>query len=369
MKILYDHQIFSKERYGGVARYYYELVKQFKNMDGVDVEIFAPLYNSEYLASNKSLHPAGVKLPLSGKVAQLLAWGFNSALSTVTLKPRRGVDIFHETYYYGTGVCPKYSKRVITVFDMIHEKLDNVSKNQDRACKNKAKAVARADHIICISKNTQRDLIEVLNVPEDKTSVVYLGYSLIEGTREQNVVNYDRPYLLYVGQRGGYKNFERLLKAFSNSDLLKDNYYLVCFGGAELDDRELALIKSLRIDIDSIKYTTGSDSVLTSLYSGAALFVYPSMYEGFGIPLLEAMVHGSPVVCSNTSSLPEVAGDAAQYFDPQSEEDMQQVIEKVLRSPEISNELVKKGKERIKNYSWEKCAYDTLAIYKNLIQG
>ena len=369
MKILYDHQIFSKERYGGVARYYYELVKHLRSIDGVDAEIFAPLYNSEYLASNKYLHPGGRKLPLTGKFGKLLAWGVNSVLSTATLKHRSGIDIFHETYYYGSRACPKNSKRVLTVFDMIHEKLDNVSKNQGRACRNKAKAVARADHIICISKNTQRDLVEILNVPEEKTSVVYLGYSLIEGAEEENVLNLDKPYILYVGQRGGYKNFERLVKVFSGSDLLKNDYYLVCFGGAGFDAHELTLINSLKIANESIKHITGKDSILTSLYAGAALFVYPSMYEGFGIPLLEAMAHGSPVTCSNTSSLPEVAGDAAQYFDPENEQDMQQVIEKVLCSPEISNTLVEKGKERIKNYSWEKCADDTLNIYENILQG
>jgi len=369
MKILFDHQIFSKERYGGVARYYCELVKQLRTIEGVDADIFAPLYISEYLSASDNLHPSGMKISKPGKIEKYMVWGINTVVSSLVIGRKQNIDIYHETYYYGTGVYPKSAKRVITVFDMIHEKMDNVSKNQARACRNKAKAVNRADHIICISKNTQKDLMDILNVPEQKTSVVYLGYSLMSGTLSDRTTKYDRPYLLFVGQRGGYKNFDRLLHAYANSELLKHNYYLICFGGPAFNHHEMTLMKSYNLADSQVRHVSGNDEILSKLYSNASVFVYPSLYEGFGIPLLEAMAHDCPVACSNTSSLPEVAGEAAETFNPGDSQDMCKTIEKILTSSEVSAKLVKNGRERIKNYSWNKCARDTLDVYKKVLGG
>ncbi len=142
---------------------------------------------------------------------------------------------------------------------------------------------------------------------------------------------------------------------------------MVCFGGGNFSKQELALMESLNISQDKIKYMSGTDDLLACLYASAAVFVCPSLYEGFGIPPLEAMSFGCPVVCSNTSSLPEVVGDAAELFDPASEVSMRTAIEQVVSNPEIAQILVKRGYERIKQFSWEKCAHETFNVYNKIL--
>jgi glycosyltransferase involved in cell wall biosynthesis len=175
-----------------------------------------------------------------------------------------------------------------------------------------------------------------------------------------------KPYLLYVGHRGGYKNFEGFLRAYASSLWLSDNFNVVCFGGGIFSRDEVALIKSLRLSMNHVIQVNGGDNKLASVYRDAALFVYPSLYEGFGIPPLEAMSLGCPVACSNTSSIPEVAGDAAEYFDPYDLDSMRTAMELVLSSEVRLNELIKLGKFRCARFSWDRCAKETLSVYKGL---
>lgn len=128
-------------------------------------------------------------------------------------------------------------------------------------------------------------------------------------------------------------------------------------------------MKSLGISLNSVIHFSGGDDVLAGLYGRAAVFVFPSLYEGFGIPLLEAMSLGCPVVCSNGGSLPEVAGDAAELFDPMDETGMRSSIERVVSSSERSQFLVVRGYERIKKFSWAKCAQDTFDVYNKVLLG
>ena len=132
---------------------------------------------------------------------------------------------------------------------------------------------------------------------------------------------------------------------------------------------EVKLMRSLNISVDSVLYMSGSDDVLVGLYGSASAFVYPSLYEGFGIPLLEAMSLGCPIVCSNTSSLPEVVGDAAELFNPYDESVMREAIERVVSNPEYTTSLIEKGRRRAKLFSWEKCAKETLNVYSKIIES
>jgi glycosyltransferase involved in cell wall biosynthesis len=235
----------------------------------------------------------------------------------------------------------------------------------------KKDAVSRADHVICISENTRRDLVEMFGVAETKVSVVYLGYDELatSGKEPEAVaaVTSSCPYLLYVGTRGGYKNFEGLLRAYASSGFLRDNFSLVTFGDGPFRGEENLLIKELGLSNGQVKQIGGEDNVLGHLYKGAAAFVYPSLYEGFGIPPLEAMSIGCPVICSNTSSLPEVVGNAGEYFDPGSIESIRTALETVLQSTTRRDDLIKMGHMRSASFSWARCADETLAIYRSLI--
>jgi len=267
--------------------------------------------------------------------------------------------------------CPVSAKRIVTVYDMIHEKFAKCFLDAAKVQREKAHSVHRADHVICISENTKQDLIELFAVPEERVSVVYLGCSLIYNIDNKiyNQVSVGKPYILYVGARHGYKNFERLLHAYASSSFLKREFILVCFGWRDFLSSEVKLMRSLNISAGSVLHMSGTDDVLAGLYGSAGAFVYPSLYEGFGIPLLEAMSLGCPVVCSNTSSLPEVVGDAAELFNPYDESAMRDAIERVVSNPEYATSLIEKGRRRASLFSWEKCAKETLNVYYKILKS
>ncbi len=367
MKILYDHQIFSSQQYGGISRYFYELASRVSGYPDVDVTVLALAHINQYL--HKGLHGKliGWHFPYIPKTG-LLKKTFNNIISKPFVKYCKP-DIVHETYYSMADYCPRSAKRVITVHDMIHEKFADNFSRRDKTRQIKAHAVRRADHIICVSENTRRDLIELLDVPEGKTSVIYHGYSLGTQRSAAKPVEREKPFILYVGSRGGYKNFEGLLRAYGGSPLLKKGFSIVCFGGGNFSAIELSLVEALHISQDNIVHVSGTDDVLAGLYASAAVFVCPSLYEGFGIPPLEAMSFGCPVASANVSSLPEVVGDAAELFDPADETEMCAAIERVVSTPERAQFLIDRGYERIKQFSWEKCARDTLNVYKKILEG
>ncbi len=176
----------------------------------------------------------------------------------------------------------------------------------------------------------------------------------------------DAPYLLYVGSRSGHKNFKGLLDAYSASPWLRKNFFLLCFGGGPFSAAEQAALAA-SASLERVRYLGGSDAVLAACYAHAALFVCPSFYEGFGIPLLEAMSLDCPVACSNSSSLPEVAGDAARLFDPRRSR-----IHR--RRPGSGTDFPGDGRTahgnavafRRNQFSWRRCAQTTLDIYQRL---
>lgn len=366
MKILYDHQIFRAQPYGGVSRYFFELASRLSARNECDVEIFAPLYVNEYLDKASDIRIWGKQFPRYPYTGYLQN-GVNACLTRLMVKPRKDIDIFHETFFTRANNGPRSAKRLLTVYDMIHEKLPDFCSNSGHFQARKAIAVKRADHIICISENTRSDLISILNVPEAKISVVYLGHSLSCPPDAIRPVAHEKPFVLYVGNREGYKNFTLLLRAFASSQLLKEDFSIVCFGGGKATPGEMDLVTSLGLAANAVDFVAGDDSVLAGLYASAKAFVYPSLYEGFGIPPLEAMAFGCPVVCANTSSLPEVVGDAAELFDPESETDLRAAMEKVVFLPGHAEWLIAMGRERIKRFSWEKCAQETLAVYENVL--
>ena len=278
-------------------------------------------------------------------------------------------DIVHETYYYKYGLGPRRARRVLTIYDMIHEKFAASFLRTDKTARYKALAAERADHVVCISESTRRDVSEILRLPPDKTSVIYLGFDLMKDSHDRvndAAVPLSEPYLLYVGKRGGYKNFLRLLEAYAASSQLKAHYRLICFGGGGFTTDELKTIHALGMDEHHVRQFGGNDQLLAKFYKHASAFIFPSLYEGFGLPPLEAMSQDCPVVCSHTSSIPEVVGDAGEYFDPGDVEAIRVAIERVVMSDSHREQLIAKGHERLKCFSWNRCAAETLDVYRKL---
>lgn len=366
MRLAFDYQAFHLQSYGGVSRYFARLAQCLLDCDQ-EVGIFAPIHRNNYLGDLQLGVVHGWQVSRYPPRAARLIGQYNRLLSRHTMT-RWEPDLVHETYYSSKPVL-KSKPAVITVFDMIHELFPANFPELDDTSLNKRMAVERADHVICISESTRKDLIRLFGVSEQKTSVVLLGFdpSLTSQINQAYRTPSGRPFILYVGQRGGYKNFSGLLIALSSSSRLRNNFDIVAFGGGPFTDKELSLITALGLSAEGVFQIGGDDNFLSQLYVAAKVFVYPSLYEGFGIPPLEAMAHGCPVVCSNTSSLPEVVGNTAELFDPDIDDSLRVAIENVAYSDDASSRLRLLGYERVRQFSWQKCAAETQQIYKGLI--
>lgn len=359
MKILYDHQIFVAQKYGGISRLFYETIKRISQKE--QVYLFAGINSNEYGVSNiKNLHSYfGFKKPqirYTGRISAL----FNKLAYKLYVASNK-TDIYHPTYYADYG--KHNAKLVVTVYDMIHELFPAEFRN-DTTSIQKANLLNKADRIIAISESTKKDIVNILGINPNKIDVVYLANSLCVAVNEPPIVK--DPYILLVGHGGGYKNFPLFLEAYAQSRFQKD-VKLVVFGGPLFTPLEHAKIDKLKLS-KKIVYLSGNDKVLANLYKYAKLFIYPSQYEGFGLPPLEAMQYGIPCLVSNTSSIPEVVGDAGMYFDPLSIDSMQENMDKFLNSQELLQEYGKRGIEREKLFTWDKCAVGHLNTYRKVLE-
>jgi glycosyltransferase involved in cell wall biosynthesis len=256
---------------------------------------------------------------------------------------------------------------------MIYEKFPEYFSNAAQVIETKKRCIEKADRVIAISNSTKSDILEYFNMPEDRVAVVYLAASHFfrplpepEKSRFRARFRLVKPFLLYVGYRGGHKNFQMLLKAYSLWKR-KNDFDLICVGGASKwasDENELITRAILS---DSVRlFPTAADEELRGFYSCAYAFVYPSLYEGFGIPPLEVMACGTPVIVANTSSIPEVVGDAGLYFEPSSKEELLAVLDRVTEDEGLQQELIKRGLERSKIFNWHETAIKTYNVYREV---
>jgi glycosyltransferase involved in cell wall biosynthesis len=366
-KVAFDPQVFSFQVYGGVSRYFCEIAQLIEKSKTIDIKIVAPFYVCNFLKKMNQKIVLGFEAPKISYLKlffRLCSMAFGH-LYLLWLNPR----IIHETYFFPYALGSKKAIRVLTVYDMVHEKFPSTHFSQDKAPEYKAMAVARADHIICISETTKRDLIELLSVDPKKISVIYLGHSAHEPSLQDCfAIDKSLPprYLLYVGQRSGYKNFKNFIQAYAQASSINTQFDIVCFGGGAFTPEESNLFQNLKISPEKIKHFSGGDDVLAHLYRKASAFIYPSQYEGFGLPPLEAMGNDCPVICSNAGSIPEVVGDAGEYFDPHDVNDIKTMMEKVLLDPKRLQELKILGRQRLNLFSWERCASETVNLYSQL---
>ena len=335
---------------------------------GEEVGIFAPLHRNHYLKSLPSslVHGWGVSryIPKTGQ----MMLPPNRIVAKRLIK-KWAPDIVHETYYSKMSCVPQNTCKVLTVYDMIHEKFPQWGSRWDQSASLKRLAVHRADHVICISESTRKDLLELYEVDPVKVSVVHLGSGNSSVGIDEGQISKcpKRPYLLYVGARSGHKNFTGFIQALASSCRLLRDFDIVAFGGGGVTSDELKELRRSGLKSDQFRHMSGGDEILSQLYAFASAFVYPSLYEGFGLPPLEAMGHQCPVISSNTSSMPEVISDAGEYFNPESCHDMAEAIERVVYSPSRIKELAGKGLKRQAYFTWERCASKTLDIYKKLV--
>lgn len=352
MKILFDHQVFAAQQWGGVSRYFTRLALELARKN--DVTIHAPLYVSDHL------HPDRYKV-LGRKIRPFKGVTLlGKAIGALTPAPGN-FDIHHATWYGATTPC-RTGKLVHTVHDMIAEMYPEDVRDAARQARLKADSIRQAELILCVSENTRLDLQRIHSVSGERMRVTPLASSMHQLLAEPFDVGC--AYILYVGNRGGYKNFQSLLDAFTSSSTLMASHALVCFGGPPFNKLEQTAVDSLpNSGPGSVIHVGGNDQILAGAYRAASLFVCPSRYEGFGLPILEAMSMGCPVVAFRVGSIPEVAGDAAHYADEMTVDALRETMELALNNSCMRNEKIKAGLARAKRFSWEETARLTLEAY------
>jgi glycosyltransferase involved in cell wall biosynthesis len=367
MRILYDGQIYSMQVAGGVNRYFANLIARLPVtytpclLVEQQRKINFPVHPNLEVYRCRRLNLRSISYRLHGLYSRLEDYYLKTAST------RRPFDVLHPTYYtllaqqdFGAYRSPV----VLTVWDMIHE-LFTEQDPLGRNAAEKRQAIMAAQVIICISENTKKDLLERYPLSEDRVKVTHLASEIDESISYGAELVPSRPYYLYVGMRFGYKNFAGLLRAFAKVRSARPEAAL-CVVGTAFNEEEGKLISELKLTDAIEHYGHISDSHLAKLYRLSIAFVYPSLYEGFGIPPLEAMSCGTPVISSNRSSLPEVVGDAGVLFDPASTDDLADIMLHLLDDEAERERLIAKGFQRAKLFSWDKTVAQTLEIYRSV---
>jgi len=367
MRIQYDHQIFTSQKYGGISRYFYELAKELESPKHIEINIPLIFSDNHYISEKKYTKHIRFLSQKQFRGKQHLLNIVNKPNAIRKLKEQK-FDIFHPTYY-----DPYFFKYlgnkpfILTVYDMIHEKFSDFFSGNDKTSENKKFLVEKATKIIAISESTKKDLIEIFGTDASKIEVVHLGNSMFPRENVDKDINIPDRYILFVGARGTYKNFDRFIKSVIEILNQDRNLSVICAGGGKFSIGEIQLFSDLDIIKQVYQYDL-DDGTLANLYKNAQLFVFPSIYEGFGIPILESFACQCPLLCSNTSSLPEVAGNAAYYFDPYSEKSIKNAIVKVLDDKNLQEELRQKGLLRLEKFSWKETAIKTKKIYESVMK-
>lgn len=365
-RIFFDHQVFSQQEYGGISRYFCELITGINQTHEHKAHLSLLFSNNAHLREvNLKAYPFLPNFSFPKKLEIL--YRINQLHTAMELK-RSNYDLFHATSYDPSFIPHLRGKPfVVTFYDAIHERFGGQYKelsDVSQIIEHKKLLAKQATGIIAISASTKNDLVELHGVDPDKVHVVHLGSSFGAAVQNESPAA-SFPYILYVGKRDAYKNFPKFLTAVSPL-LNRDKLTLICAGGGVFTDEEQALIRQLNLE-SLVTYRPINDKTLQGLYGSARVFVFPSLYEGFGIPVLEAFACGCPCVLSNTSSLPEVADDAALYVDPTNEISITQAVEQVITDDALRNSLIAKGYQRLNQFSWERTVAQTLAVYEKCL--
>ncbi len=348
----------------GVGHYLLNILQQFANNEPKTIEFFLytpkPIY---YNPTQTNFVIRKGKIPLPG------TWWFQTeGRNLINLD---GLNSFWAPCdILPSGLAP-YIYKVLSVHDLTHIFFPQTMANYNRLIHKLffGASLLRADHIITMSNYTKQMITDIYKINAEKISVIYEGVDPKFRPYEDKETNavlaryqINRPYILSVGTLEPKKNYSILLRAFK---ALKVDWNLVIIGKKGWKSQEVfSTIDELKIKerVKILGYIKNED--LPFFYNGAEIFVFPSLYEGFGLPLLEAMACGVPVICSNTSSLPEIGKDAVLYFNPYSVYELADLLIKLIGDAELQKTLRDKGIARAKEFLWQKTAQATLAILK-----
>lgn len=362
MRIVYDGQIYSFQRAGGINRYFERIISLLP----LSFEPTLLAFNGP--SENWPAHPnlKIVQAPLFAPrgVARRLARPYFRA-RVQQLKP----DLVHPTFYHTLAEKSLENYRcpvVFTVYDFIVDIFSSQLPHAHAEVARQKQAILAANAILCISNNTKKDLLERFPHLESRVTVTPLAGDLDISISYGLQKVPERPYFLFVGSRAPYKNFDGLLRAFSSVAQTVGDIALAVVG-APLDNREKSLVESLQLGAHVQEWGHLSDAHLAKMYRCSLALVYPSFYEGFGIPPLEAMSCETLVIAAATSSIPEVVGDCALLFDPRKDEQLGEILRSVARGETDRASLLSKGRRRAAEFSWARTAQQTAEVYRSLL--
>lgn len=369
MKILLDPQIFDQQQYGGISRYYTEL---FSILSRKNNKVIIPFYSTANVYYGQSVLVNFQQKVYSLYLRFLIKFRIRYREDTIARNKKylkktilsQQYDLFIPTYYNPYFVKDIGSKPfVLTVYDMIHELFPEYFKNDTlMVVENKRYLMEKATRIIAVSESTKRDIIKIYpHIDNSKIDVVYHGCSIKQVYKEIDYLNVN--YILFVGVRDNYKNFTFLVTSIA--EFLNNNrdLFLICAGGGAFNTIENELICNFGLE-NQVFQRSFQEEELATFYKEAKCLVFPSLYEGFGIPVLESMTCGCPVVLARHSSFPEVAGNAGVYFELNNSKDLRDKIEMLVQDECLRNEYAQKGLEQVKKFSWKKAAKECLIVYK-----
>jgi len=363
IRVLFDQQIFLLQRFGGISRYFTELIKVFLEHPELGV---LPIVES------KRTHNRHLSEELS-------SWGFSENHSRIgtlqqvlfgTLKNSKRMieaDLAHLTFYL-PGYFRRYRElpKVVTIYDMIPEKTNSKGRLWNPHFF-KRQYITKADALVSISNTSAKDMLQEYGL-EKNVPTTYLGVSSDFAPNLKRLDEIPNPYFLYIGARSGYKDADTAIKAFATISRSYPDVYLVFVGGGPLTFKEKGQFRRLGITSKVIQ-TYAADSELPRIYSNAISLVYTSTYEGFGLPLVEAMASGIPIVASDTEVNREIAQNAANYFPTSQPSYLADTLHGLLSNQSGQETKIKLGLERSKDFSWFNCAQQTAEVYRSALQG
>lgn len=374
MHIIYDGIIYSLQKQGGITRYANELIRGVSAKHKTTVLTHKTTFTEPPAGSGiEHVSCTRISIPFGNTLLKYPLYPIDKFQTERFLKRQNYQNaIFHSTYFssYDALSIPQ----IITVHDMTHERSDEFRTMKDKLfIRQKRNAIKKAAHIICISESSAKDLQQIYEIPAEKISVVPNGVSEIffEDTSKDEIehfkkaYNIQKPFLLFVGKRSGYKNFETFIEAYAawdNSDI-----DLVAVGGGDLTAKEKSMLEKLKVT-DRVHYLGQlDDRDLKRAYYAAYAFVFPSSYEGFGMPLLEAYACGTRVLASDIPVFHELAGDTPIYVNPLDIESMRAGLNTLA-----SAQTVHDREYRIvtaESYRWENTVARTIDVYSRVARA
>ena len=359
MKIIFDGLIYSLQSQGGISRYFDELINGLAERPDCEVIVLLRKNNPSRVFSSKvKVEIIDSAIHTGNKFLKYFSVFIDGLKTKKFLQNRKDLQagILHHTYYRHFSNIR--AKQVTTVYDMTDEIFPKLFKGlfYYLYAYNKKKAILKADSIITISESTKRDIVNLYGIKGEKINVIYLGISSIFKSIGKNKPA--KPFFLYVGYRYYYKNFSFLLKTFSSWNK-KNEYDLICLGGGEFNKTETKSIDDLNLNNTVKRIPNVTDTGLVSYYNNATALIYPSLYEGFGLPILEAIACGTPVICSDIPVFKEIGGDCPIFF----QNDPADLIRCLDEVTDNTYKIPANSIEWVKQFSWQETITATMKVY------